>query len=456
MATKEDAKHVPQLIPLSEMPLKPRDWWYLLASSMEQLIGAALSTIAGIIIPLILLLGEPKLNAPQQGIIGSCGLIGIAAGSVIIGKLMDKMGYLLWFRLCPIIIAAGACAAYFSHTFFPLALSLFTIGIGVGGGYSLDSGYLSEIMPAKWQGLFVGLAKASASLGFIGGAAFSYLILSADPNPAIWPALMFFIAALGVLTFLMRLRWSQSPRWLLTKGEVAEAEKAAKDFMGPEAEVRPRKSVSKTTQAGWSQMFRGKSLDKVILSGITWACEGLGVYGFGVFLPILVMALGMQSGDATGIAKILDSVRTTTFINIFIGAGFALGLVLLHKVNIYRFMGWNFILSAAALIILLIAFKLHWPVWISFLCFVIFEVALNAGPHLITYIIPAKIYNVEERGAGTGIATMLGKIGAVMGVFFMPALLDWGGMTLVLGVSIVVMLLGAAVTFVYAKRLDLL
>lgn len=444
------------LIPLSDMPLKPRDWWYLLVSSMEQIIGAALSTIAGIIIPLILLLGQPHLSATEQGILGSSGLIGIAAGSMVIGRLMDKSGYLLWFRLCPIIITAGACEACFSGSFYTLAFSLFTVGFGVGGGYSLDSGYLSEIMPTKWQGLFVGLAKASSSLGFIGGAGISYLILKADPNPAIWPSLTIFIAVLGVLTFLMRLRWYQSPRWLLARGEVAKAEKAAKDFMGSDAEVRQHKSSGSNAQLSWASMFRGKSLEKVILSGISWACEGLGVYGFGVFLPILVMALGMQSGDVTGLPKILDSVKTTTFINIFIGAGFALGLVLLHKVNIYRFMGWNFILSGIALAVLLVAFKLHWPVWISFLCFVVFEVTLNAGPHLITYIIPAQIYSVEERGAGTGIATMLGKIGAMLGVFFMPVLLDWGGMTLVLGISIAVMLTGALVTFVYAKRLGLL
>ncbi|MDE7370588.1 MAG: sugar porter family MFS transporter, partial [Desulfovibrio sp.] len=162
-----------QLVPIAQMPLRARHWYIFAVASLEQLIGAALSTIAGIIIPLILLLGTPHLTAAEQGILGAAGLVGIAVGSVIIGKLMDSMGYLVWFRLCPLIIAAGACGVYFSDSFWPLAASLFVIGLGVGGGYSLDSGYISEVMPAKWESFFVGLAKATCSVGFVGGAAYA-------------------------------------------------------------------------------------------------------------------------------------------------------------------------------------------------------------------------------------------------------------------------------------------
>ena len=90
------------------------------------------------------------------------------------------------------------------------------------------------------------------------------------------------------------------------------------------------------------------------------------------------------------------------------------------------------------------------------MCFIIFETALNAGPHLVTFIVPSRIYTVSERGAGMGIATMLGKVGAVGGVFFMPLLLHWGGITLVLWVSIIIQLIGAAITFIYGKKLNLL
>ena len=116
---------------------------------------------------------------------------------------------------------------------------------------------------------------------------------------------------------------------------------------------------------------------------------------------------------------------------------------------------WGFIGSAAGMGLLLAAYLLHWPIWVSIAGFVIFELALNIGPHLITYIIPAAIYPVELRGAGSGIADFLGKVGAIVGVYLMPILLKSGGMKLVLIVTIAVMALGALVSAIYSRLLGL-
>lgn len=446
-----------KLIPITQMPLSGRHWYLACVASLEQVIGAALSTVVGIIIPLMNLLGTPHVSSFYQGLLGASGLIGIAVGSMIIGKLMDKTGYLFWFRICPALIMAGAAGVYLNHDIWPMAFFLFVAGLGVGGGYSLDSGYISELMPERWINFFVGLAKAASALGFIGGAAAGYLIILMDPKAASWPYLMLFIGILGAITLILRIRWYQSPAWLMAQNRDQEAQKAAKEFFGPNAEMPPLPPQKTDKTQSWSSIFKGeKNLQKIWLSGITWACEGLGVYGFGVFLPILVMALGLQTDSAEGIARIMESVKTSAFINLFIAAGFAAGLCVLHKVNIIKLMGWCFTLCGLALTVLLLAHNRDWPVWISFLCFVIFEVALNAGPHLVTYVIPAKIYSVEERGAGTGVATLFGKLGAIAGVFFIPCLLNLGGVTLVLGVSIAIQFIGAAITFIYGKKLNLL
>ena len=90
--------------------------------------------------------------------------------------------------------------------------------------------------------------------------------------------------------------------------------------------------------------------------------------------------------------------------------------------------------------------------WISIAGFLIFEIALNAGPHLITFVIPSQVFSVAELGAGTGIAAMQGKVGAVVGVFLMPVLLKAGGMTLVLIFCIAVGVLGAAVSAIYGRK----
>lgn len=93
---------------------------------------------------------------------------------------------------------------------------------------------------------------------------------------------------------------------------------------------------------------------------------------------------------------------------------------------------------------------------LSEMTLVVFGIDLNASAHLVTYIVPSRIYSVAERGAGMGIATMLGKTGAVLGVLFIQTLLSLGGVVAVLSMSILVQLAGAPVTLTYGKRLNLL
>ena len=132
-----------------------------------------------------------------------------------------------------------------------------------------------------------------------------------------------------------------------------------------------------------------------------------------------------------------------------------LGLWLSRRHNNVKLLVWGFLLCALGLAVLLAAYLLKWPVWISLAAFMLFEVSMNFGPHLVTFIIPSQIYPVADRGAGTGMASLLGKVGAILGVFFMPILLDVGGMTLVLIVTGATMLLGAAISIIYGRMLRL-
>jgi len=83
-----------------------------------------------------------------------------------------------------------------------------------------------------------------------------------------------------------------------------------------------------------------------------------------------------------------------------------------------------------------------------------FELFLNIGPHLVTYLLPPRIYPLEVRGRGTGVAAAIGKAGAVAGVFLVPLLLKAGGGVAVLTFSAAIMAIGAAVTSVYGRKVN--
>ncbi|MDE6300071.1 MAG: MFS transporter [Muribaculaceae bacterium] len=198
--------------------------------------------------------------------------------------------------------------------------------------------------------------------------------------------------------------------------------------------------------------FIKKNWKNVIFTGVPWACEGLGVYGIGVFLPILVMALGLEhaAADQSAISHVASSIEITLWISCIILPGFVIGLFLIPKMNGAKQQTMGFLMSGISLLILLFAYRNNWPHWISIGAFMAFELFLNIGPHLMTYVLPSKVFPVEVRGQGSGIAASIGKMGAVLGVFFIPILLKAGGSSLVLVVSIIVMLIGALVTYVFS------
>lgn len=439
---------------IASMPLTWRHIYIEIVASLGQFIGTVLSTVVGVIIPMINIMRHHELSSMLQGVIGAVSLVGIALGAIVFGRLIDRFGYLLFFRLCPVIVLVAALVSVFVTSLPVLIISLFVIGVGIGGEYSLDSGYISELMPDRWRFLMVGIAKAASALGNIAAAAFCFWIVDAWREADVWPRLMWIIAFTAILMLIMRIWFYQSPQWLMERGKTAEAQKAVQSFLGKNVYIEPPKTAKPAPVQTVSFLtFCRKHFKQVIFSGIPWACEGLGVYGIGVFLPILVMSLGLEAADAGApVMHVLSSVEITLWISCIILPGFLLGLFLINKVYGVKLEYTGFIGSAAALIILLLAYKFHWDKWISISAFMGFELFLNMGPHLMTYVLPPKIYPVEIRGQGTGIAASLGKIGAVLAVFFIPLLLDWGGVVLVLIVSAAVMLAGGIVTHLCGRQ----
>lgn len=471
--------------PIASLPLSRRHLWIVFVASLGQLIGTAVATIAGVVIPMINILRHPELSSVVQGVIGAADLVGIMIGSVILGRLSDRYGYLLFFRLCPAIMLVASLVAIFIPSVTVLIVALFFIGLGIGGEYSLDSDYISELLPVKYRALMVGVAKSVSALGNIIAALLCFVFILEWKDASRWPDLMWIVAAIAALMIVLRIKFYESPTWLAAHGKVAAAEKAIQEFLGPDAELdipsdsatvstptsptaqtSPKSAASSSSlqdssgvsDAGESAKkgsFFRTNFSRIVLSGVPWACEGLGVYGIGVFLPILVMALGLEHGEL-GVSPILhvaQSVKITFYISCIILPGFLIGLLMIRrKAYLPTLQSVGFWVCAASLIVLLLAFHYGWNKWISIGSFMLFELFLNIGPHLVTYVLPPKIYPVADRGQGVGIAAGIGKLGAVLGVFFIPVLLHWGGPVLVLIVSAAVMALGAIVTSAFGPK----
>lgn len=445
-------------IALPDVKLRGRHFWLMVVAQMEQTIVMVLTVAIGVLLPMMKLYylqttgSEPSVFV--QGCVAAAGLIGITLGAPVLGRVGDKYGYLGVFRLSALLIFLGGLGAWLIEgSIWWTFCSLLVCGLGVGGGYSIDDVYLSELMPAKWRIRMIGLAKTIAAAGGCWGAFLAYAILKHYPLAACWRYSMMMVAALGLITLLMRIRWWQSPEWLMIKGYPKRAQVAAEHFLGPNV-VPAAVSASSQQHVSFGELFHGSGVWKVIATSVPWALSGVTVYGMSIFMPVILMGLGLHVGPegATGVKAIEDSVLLTAIINIFFPIGFGIGLILLDKVYHIRLMAVGFAIGGLAILGVCLGHSFALPAWISILSFVIYQTVQCAGPGIVTFVLPAEVFTPAERGTGAGFAASVGKMGAIFGVFVMPTLIKYAGMTGVMIFCGGAMLLGAVVTYVAGRK----
>ena len=443
---------------LDTMPLGWRHWHIWLVSSAGQFLGGAIATLVGIAMPLLQRNSQLHPSTLDLALIGSMVLLGIMAGSMVIGHLSDRYGRLLFFKLCPLLILLSGTGASFAPNIPFLLTALFLIGIGIGGEYALDAAYISETMPKKWRIKMVGAAKAASSAGNVAGALTGVILLTCFPELKIWQELLLFIPCAALVMLLSRMKFAESPRWLLEKGRESEAADALHKLLGPEVELSDLTRSAVTGETGHPSpldLFRPKHLRKTILTGIPWACEGMAVYGIGIFTPLIILSLGIDHNylavHNNFWGQQISAIHSTLFVNIFLILGFLLGLALMSRITHLEMQFSGFLLAAFGLATISLGQTFGAAPALLLTGFILFNVFLNAGPHLTTFILPTELYSVRLRGTGCGFAAALGKVGSVLGTFCFPYLLKQWDITVTLWIMAAAQILGALVTWLLGK-----
>ncbi len=122
---------------------------------------------------------EWGVDKATLGIVLSMELLGMAAGSVLIGNVADRIGRRPTILGCLVVMALGMFAATVASGVVMLSVIRFITGIGIGGMLSSTSAMVAEFSNDKRRGLNVALNIAGYSTGAIlGGLVASALLAS--------------------------------------------------------------------------------------------------------------------------------------------------------------------------------------------------------------------------------------------------------------------------------------
>lgn len=248
-------------------------------------------TVLAIAFAMPQLVSEWKLSPAEVGLIISAGYVGQIFGAVIFGSLAERLGRLRVLFITILLFVSMDIACLFAWSGASMMLFRFLQGVGTGGEVPVASAYINEFVGAEKRGRFFLLYEVIFPIGlmFAGMAGFFLVPVYG------WKA-MFIVGLIpSVLTIPLRWLMPESPRWLASKGRMAEAnavvgllEKSAtrRGLALPEPIVRPIDPKT-AAKSDWRELFRGIYLKRTLTIWALWLTAYMVNNGLITWLPTL-------------------------------------------------------------------------------------------------------------------------------------------------------------------------
>jgi sugar porter (SP) family MFS transporter len=192
----------------------------IVASLAGLLFGFDTAVIAGVTHALREAFG---LSPAALGLAVSAALWGTLLGAIGAGRPGDQFGARTVLRLIGLLYAVSAVGCALSWSLASFIAFRFLTGVAIGASSVLAPVYIAEVAPAPRRGALVGLFQINIVIGillaYVSNFAVAQLIGGAD----LWRWKLA-LAAIPAFAFLMLLLTiPQSPRWLISKGRLAQA-----------------------------------------------------------------------------------------------------------------------------------------------------------------------------------------------------------------------------------------
>jgi SP family sugar:H+ symporter-like MFS transporter len=241
-------------------------------------------------------------------------LVGCAVGAFIAGRLADLIGRRTVMIIAAVLFLVSALAAGGAPSSIVFIVARFIGGLGVGAASVLCPAYISEVTPARSRGRLASLQQVMIITGLTGAFLGNYFLAKAagSSTATLWlgyPAWrwMFWMQVIPAAVFLiMLLVIPESPRFLVSRGRMQEAEKVLARIIGaPEAQ----RKVAEITQSLAADHHRPKLSDLLDGAGkirrIVWVGIGLAVFqqlvGINIVFyygTVLWESVGFSEGDS--------------------------------------------------------------------------------------------------------------------------------------------------------------
>lgn len=350
-----------------------------------------------------------NLSTGQVGLLLSIGLVGMFVGAVVSGYVSDRWGRKTVFQATMLIFSIFSIACALAPNFSTLLIFRFLVGVGLGGETPVVTSLLSEFVPSQKRGKLQGLLNTFWAVGWLAAAVISYFII-----PTIGWRWAFVAGAIPAFyIFIVRRHLPESPRWLISKGRLDEAEKVVasieneieKKIPLPPVEAE-NISIDKTTtqKVTLGLLFSEHYLRRTVMLWGLWFLAMFGYYGLFSWLPTLFVKAGHT---------MVKSFLYVVIMQIAYVPNQILAALLMDKVGRKKLLVANLLLAGVATVAYgwALGHNVATAQVVALGVITSFFVSAIWG---ITYTYTPELYPTSVRASGTGGAAAMSRVGSML------------------------------------------
>ncbi|MDD2860459.1 MAG: MFS transporter [Acidiphilium sp.] len=217
---------------LDRLPWSRFHWLVVSALGVTWILDGLEVTMVGSLSGAIARAPDMHLTSADVGALGSAYVAGAVLGALFFGWLTDRLGRKRLFTITLLVYLLATIASGLAWNFTSLLAFRFITGTGIGGEYAAINATIQELVPARRRGFTDLVINGSYWIG----AALGALGAVAALDPAIvpvaygWRAAFIIGGLIAFIALLLRRFIPESPRWLMTHGQPAEAERIVADI----------------------------------------------------------------------------------------------------------------------------------------------------------------------------------------------------------------------------------
>ena len=342
---------------------------------------------------------EWGISRGALGIVLAMELIGMAAGSVVLGSIADNLGRRPIILGCLVVMASGMYLASQATSVNALLATRFVTGVGIGGMLATTNAMVAEYSNARHRNFNVVLMATGYPVGIIIGGSLATILLAHFD----WRAVFILGAAMtGVLLPAIWFLMPESISYLAQKKRPDALAQINRILTRMGHAVLEQLPASEEKSTGWRDLFSPQLARTTILLTTAYLAHIITFYFILKWIPNIVVDMEYSPASAGGIL-------------VWANVGGAVGSVLLGGLTHYFRLRSLIITALIGSIVMINVFGMG-QVNLTGLAIVAGITGFFTNAAVVgLYAMLAQSYPTHLRAGGTGFVIGMGRAGAVLG-----------------------------------------